>query len=68
MDSLEVGDVVQLKSGSPNMTVNGLDRGTRWHCAWFDYNACIPRNFTFEEAMLRKVPTEEPAPALYIHG
>jgi uncharacterized protein YodC (DUF2158 family) len=42
-DSIQVGDVVRLKSGSPNMTVTsvGEDLGgtmTVW-CAWFDQKA-----------------------------
>jgi uncharacterized protein YodC (DUF2158 family) len=45
-DEIKVGDVVQLKSGGPDMTVNQIDKlGTMsgegplsaW-CCWFDNN------------------------------
>ena len=40
-DELKVGDVVQLKSGSPQMTIDGIDdygnSGTKQaRCVWFD--------------------------------
>lgn len=36
---IDRGSVVQLKSGGPNMTVQGPDTGGHWHCVWFeDYN------------------------------
>jgi len=36
-EQFEVGDVVQLKSGGPRMTVVGADKPTpdEVHCAWF---------------------------------
>ena len=36
-DTIKVGDVVQLKSGSPSMTVTGTDNHTAW-CTWYDFN------------------------------
>ncbi|NWJ65335.1 DUF2158 domain-containing protein [Vibrio parahaemolyticus] len=36
MMMFEVGDVVTLKSGSPEMTVVGLDFGGNLICNWFD--------------------------------
>lgn len=30
------GDVVQLRSGGPQMTVTGLDDDSRYDCTWFD--------------------------------
>lgn len=34
-DSFNVGDVVQLKSGGPLMTVTEVEDTTVW-CVWFD--------------------------------
>lgn len=33
--SLAVGDVVRLKTGSPNMTVTGIDDNGWATCVWF---------------------------------
>ena len=44
---LRVGDIVRLKSGSPNMTVNGVEvkRGVVVvYCVWFDKNNCLGRD------------------------
>jgi len=35
MSDIQVGDVVRLKSGGPQMTVNGIDE-TRVYCFYFD--------------------------------
>jgi len=39
-DQLEVGDVVQLKSGGPKMTITTIDKfageNEKAECVWFD--------------------------------
>lgn len=34
-EDFNVGDIVKLKSGGPNMTVDG-SAGSRYTCVWFD--------------------------------
>jgi uncharacterized protein YodC (DUF2158 family) len=36
MTDYKVGDIVQLKSGGPKMTINGnKDSNGRFYCSWF---------------------------------
>ena len=35
MDELKIGDVVELKSGGPKMTIQGIDDMLGVHCNWF---------------------------------
>ena len=44
-ESFNVGDVVQLKSGGPSMTVAEVD-GTDIWCVWFDKTDQKGANFT----------------------
>lgn len=37
-ETIKVGDTVQLKSGSPTMTVTGTDNNSAW-CTWYDFNS-----------------------------
>jgi uncharacterized protein YodC (DUF2158 family) len=36
MAAFQIGDVVELKSGSPNMTVEDAGEGDTVSCVWFD--------------------------------
>jgi uncharacterized protein YodC (DUF2158 family) len=38
MEQFKVGDVVQLKSGGPKMTVSELESDNRVFCIWFSGN------------------------------
>jgi uncharacterized protein YodC (DUF2158 family) len=54
-DNLKPGDVVQLKSGGPMMTVKDFGyggKGDEIMCVWFEKNE--QRNGTFVPAMLDK--------------
>jgi uncharacterized protein YodC (DUF2158 family) len=54
----EVGDIVRLKSGGPNMTVDNC--GGSWlDCAWFDVGGAHHRQ-PFSQGSLEKVPTKDP--------
>lgn len=33
---IKKGDVVELKSGGPKMTVDFENNGAQWNCKWFD--------------------------------
>jgi uncharacterized protein YodC (DUF2158 family) len=35
-EQIKVGDIVQLKSGSPKMTVSSLSETKAW-CTWYDF-------------------------------
>lgn len=35
MQQFKVGDVVQLKSGSPLMTVSEIEESNKFFCVWF---------------------------------
>ena len=55
-DEFEVGDTVQLKSGSPTMTIERFDtiggQPSAW-CTWFDGTKRIDQDFVL--AALQKV-------------
>lgn len=62
MAEFKVGDVVKLKSGGPNMTIEGrtqeygVTSKTHWHCVWFDG----PQNYKedFSETVLELADDE----------
>jgi len=35
MKEFKIGDIVQLKSGSPKMTIESFDEDGRLYCTWF---------------------------------
>lgn len=51
--ALQPGDVVRLKSGSPDMTVRWVSDGDA-HCTWFDKTD--QKTGSFPEAALEKAP------------
>ncbi|GAA5084329.1 hypothetical protein GCM10023210_04040 [Chryseobacterium ginsengisoli] len=52
---LKRGDVVTLKSGSPNMTVKYKMQDGSWKCSWFDSNYELKEgNFTEEQLIISK--------------
>jgi uncharacterized protein YodC (DUF2158 family) len=61
--SFKVGDTVQLKSGSPRMTVIGVGRAADGEevvaCAWFD--GTQRQNGSFPPDALRDAPVSKPA-------
>jgi len=59
MDNLQVGDVVQLKSGGPTMTVNQITSGTAY-CQWFDKDGAL-KNGGFQPQQLKKAEPQEGA-------
>lgn len=56
-EDFNVGDVVKLKSGGPNMTVDGCG-GSRITCVWFDDGGAYRIQF-FDQGALEKV-TKDP--------
>ena len=56
-EQFDVGDVVQLKSGGPIMTVSGISQlssgGEAVRCQWFEKNK--PMRGAFKAAMLKAV-------------
>ncbi|HBP0315920.1 MULTISPECIES: YodC family protein [Pseudomonas aeruginosa group] len=60
MSDIKIGDVVQLKSGGPAMTVQdigdyssrGIDHGA--HCVWFDHKDA-PQQGVYAIAALKPV-------------
>jgi uncharacterized protein YodC (DUF2158 family) len=55
MDKLEIGDVVQLKSGGPKMTVEYLPDDLFIKCVWF-VRSTLYRG-EFKRDLLNKVST-----------
>jgi uncharacterized protein YodC (DUF2158 family) len=53
----EVGDIVRLKSGGPNMTIDQA-MGSRYDCLWFDLPGSFHRQ-TFDQGAIEKV-TKDP--------
>ena len=60
-EDFNVGDVVKLKSGGPNMTVENAS-GSRIMCNWFE--AGIVHQWQFDQGALEKVvpTTDVPSP------
>ncbi len=61
-EELKAGDVVQLKSGGPLMTVGEITRSNRRHCYWFD--GVQLKNTMFDTVTLRRPdpPKKKPRP------
>lgn len=61
-DKLWYGDVVQLKSGSPSMTIVGFKNPSGWsmvrhaNCVWFE--GTVQKYEDYPVAALKKVPEE----------
>jgi uncharacterized protein YodC (DUF2158 family) len=53
----EVGDVVQLKSGGPEMVIEKRRSG-RYYCRWF-WIDCKAESAYFDEAILMEVESDE---------
>jgi uncharacterized protein YodC (DUF2158 family) len=53
MEDFEIGDVVQLRSGGPKMTVHSLVSDGDVVCQWFEGNEVHEENFPKE--VLKKV-------------
>ncbi len=51
--NLKIGDVVALKSGGPDMTVENVDEQGNVTCTWFDKDGNRKKE-TFKEEMLEK--------------
>ena len=45
------GDIVQLKSGGPAMTISGKGLGDTWHCIWFTANNEMKRENIAESSL-----------------
>jgi uncharacterized protein YodC (DUF2158 family) len=54
--SHQKGDVVQLKSGGPAMTITDIVNGNP-HCAWFHENTLLAGIFT-QEALQKVTPID----------
>jgi uncharacterized protein YodC (DUF2158 family) len=55
-EDFNVGDIVKLKSGGPNMTVDNAS-GSRVMCNWFDGVVC--QQWQFDQGAIEKV-TKDP--------
>jgi uncharacterized protein YodC (DUF2158 family) len=59
-EDFNVGDVVRLKSGGPDMTVDNANF-SRVVCTWFDSNNILHHQ-SFDQGAIEKVtPAEKPA-------
>jgi uncharacterized protein YodC (DUF2158 family) len=61
MSQFKIGDVVQLKSGGPNMTIESDAGEGNFVCQWFDGSEV--KRTTFQGASLR-APEASAAPAV----
>lgn len=54
--NFQPGDVVQLKSGGPLMTVSKIDSDGDVYCTWFNYEGKVftPQTHYFLPSMLNK--------------
>ena len=61
MDNFQVGDVVQMKSGGPTMTISELVRDGRLFCQWFDKDGALKTGY-FQPAQLKKAEPQDDRP------
>ncbi len=60
MEDFKDGDVVQLKSGGPKMTVDSWDEELGvYHCSWFAGDEL--KNAAFESTSLQKFNPKDPS-------
>ncbi len=61
MNEFEIGDVVQLKSGGPEMTIDDVpgSGGSRYHCVWFAGNKVQSGYFNREAFILVEEEEDE---------
>lgn len=52
---MKEGDVVQLRSGSADMTVQSIDDQRRVTCVWWNEKG-VPQSDVFPEGILKVVP------------
>jgi uncharacterized protein YodC (DUF2158 family) len=52
-ETFKNGDVVQLKSGGPKMTVNGSMANGSLHCVWFDKDLNVSNANFFSAALVK---------------
>jgi uncharacterized protein YodC (DUF2158 family) len=64
-EQFRVGDVVQLKSGGPLMTVDGSDDNGMIVCSWFGRKA-KRRQDRFAEATLQRVEAHSVPPTAIV--
>src|SRR5262245_25952865 len=58
MDNLQVGDVVQLKSGGPNMAIHLKHGDGTLLCQWFDKNGALQAG-DLHPSQLKKAEPQE---------
>lgn len=58
---MKIGDSVMLKSGGPEMTVEGLDNFGLVNCIWFDDHYQVIRDI-FNSATLEEYVEDFPTP------
>jgi uncharacterized protein YodC (DUF2158 family) len=64
-EDFRAGDVVQLKSGGPPMTVDGYDDAGMVVCSWFG-NKTKRRQSRFAEATLQRTDTQIVSPSAIV--
>lgn len=50
---IQVGDVVKLNSGGPNMTIESIDKDDNMSCTWFEGSQRL--SSVFHKDLLKKV-------------
>jgi len=61
MDNFQKGDVVQLKSGGPTMSVHTVGGDGGIFCQWFDKDGVL-KNGSFQSEQLKKAEPEDNKP------
>jgi uncharacterized protein YodC (DUF2158 family) len=58
MGNFQVGDVVQMKSGGPTMTINAVNNNGELFCQWFDKDGALKTGH-FQAAQLKKAESDD---------
>lgn len=57
MNDITIGDIVELKSGGPAMTVNRIQTISMYWCIWFDKDNKLQEAY-FKPSLLKRVNNE----------
>jgi len=59
METIEAGDIVQFRSGGPQMTAEQHSRDSGWLCKWFNETE-LKSGYFFTATLTKKIKSKSP--------